>query len=633
VLYTTQTMSGESQRLRAGETALDRIVRLAARFLSCPIAVVSLVGRDRVFFESRYGTSCEGVNREGWFCEQTVLGSEPLVICDTALHPRSRDLPPFEDTGAIRFYAGAPVTLERGKAVGAVAVMDRRPREPLRPAETEALRDLAALAAEELKRRGIADKQPGGVFDSLGGIAGALPAMVWVTDTNGNCTLLNEFQWDSATLPERSDRDWLQIINPEEHDPEGKVDLNFECRVPGPNGEERWILEQARPRFHADGSFAGYIGLCLDITDRKRIEEALRETQEWLNLAQNAAGIGFWHWDIVNNTSKCSDQYYRLYGQQPGSPLTYESWSQQVHPDDRVSRADFEAQIAGKESFQREFRCVWPDGSVHWLVSRAKIFYDETGRAVRSIGANIDISSFKEAEERRDRAEKELIASREQLRQLAAHVESAREQERIRIAREVHDELGQILTVLKMDLEAVEVRYRASTPRPLRDITRRVASMLKNLDFMIGAVRRISSELRPGLLDHLGLAAAIEWQLQELESRTKIRCHTIGLPEELPLDAQQSTTVFRIFQEMLTNVVRHAGATAIRVRVQLEPARLVIEVVDNGKGFDPFRLKDPEALGLLGMRERALLLGGSIELESEAGKGTRITLRVPLSGV
>jgi signal transduction histidine kinase len=137
--------------------------------------------------------------------------------------------------------------------------------------------------------------------------------------------------------------------------------------------------------------------------------------------------------------------------------------------------------------------------------------------------------------------------------------------------------------------------------------------------------------LRPGILDHLGIAAAIEWQLQETETRTGIRCRAIGLPEQLPLDGKHSTAVFRIFQEMLTNVVRHAAATAIKVEVEIEAAWMTLRVADNGKGFNPSRLSDPDALGLLGMRERALLLGGSVELESRPGKGTTVTLRIPVA--
>ena len=134
------------------------------------------------------------------------------------------------------------------------------------------------------------------------------------------------------------------------------------------------------------------------------------------------------------------------------------------------------------------------------------------------------------------------------------------------------------------------------------------------------------------LLDRLGLIAAIEWQIQEFEAHTGVRCRIIGLPDDLPLDGPQSTAVFRIFQEILTNIGRHAAATAVKVTVNVEAARLTLRVSDNGKGFDKLRLSDPKALGLLGMRERALLLGGSIEIQSRAGAGTTVILEIPLAG-
>jgi PAS domain S-box-containing protein len=598
------TVSQEEARLV--NPVLDRITRLAAQFFSCPMAVVGLTGRDWVSFPSRYGITCEGVRPDQWFDAPEILSQEPPVVPDATREAGFCGAQAVFGAAAVRFYAGAPLIV-RGCAVGALAVMDTRSREPLDASGLQALRDFAALAADQLDRpNGAAANQPG--------IVQALPAAVWLTDTAGHCTLLNRFEWDEAGSTH------------------SRSDLAFECRIPGPGGEDRWILEQARQRLQADGSFGGYIGLCLDITDRKRTEEALRETEEWLSLAQSAAGIGFWEWDVVRGSSKLSDQCYRLYGLEPRAVLNYADWVQWLHPDDRLSEDDLYRRASlGGDELNREFRCVWPDGSVHWLYNRARIYRDETGRPVRALGANIDISGFKEAEERRNQAERELIASREQLRQLAAHLEGAREQERIRIAREIHDELGQILTVLKMDLEAVAARYRTSTPRPLQDIIRRVAAMLQNLDVMIGMVRRIASELRPGILDHLGIAAAIEWQLREIESRAGIRCRVVGLPEQLPLDAQQSTSVFRIFQEMLTNVVRHAGAASIRVEVQTDAASMMLRVTDDGRGFDVSRLAHPESLGLLGMRERALMLGASVKIDSEPGTGTTVTLRIPLA--
>jgi PAS domain S-box-containing protein len=638
-----QTSTHEAQRLAAldacrildngPEPVFDRLTRLAAQFFSAPIAVISLVGRDRVVVKSGLGLNVTGMSRDGSFCAYTLLGRDAFVIPDAARDSRFADSPIVRESPAVRFYAGMPLIVSGDFALGTLAIMDTSPRLPLTESQLAVLRDLAAFATEEMERHAAAHDQPGKLSgELLAGIAGALPAMVWATDTAGNCTLLNRFEWDDAA-PGRTNgprHGWLDVIQRDGQD--NKADLNCECRITGADGNDRWVLEQARPRFHADGSFAGYVGLCLDITDRKRTEEALRETQEWLSLAQGAGGIGLWDWDLVNDTVKCSDQLYRLYGREPGSLLRYRDWEQCLHPDERKEQIEYNTRVlAGQDEYDSEFRCVWPDGSVHWLGTRAKVYRDESGRAVRALGANIDISGFKEAEERRNQAELELLASREQLRQLAAHVESTREQERIRIAREIHDELGQILTVLKMDLEAIAARYRTSVARPLKDITRRISSMLANIESSIDTVRRISTELRPGVLDHLGIAAALGWQLQEFESRTHIRCRAIGLPEQLPLDARQSTAVFRIFQEILTNIARHADATSVKVEVESDAERVTLKVADNGRGFDSALLADPEALGLLGMQERALLFGGSIEFQSQPGAGATVILRIPVS--
>ena len=225
----------------------------------------------------------------------------------------------------------------------------------------------------------------------------------------------------------------------------------------------------------------------------------------------------------------------------------------------------------------------------------------------------------------------ELIASREQLRQLAAHVESAREEERIRIAREIHDELGQVLTVLKMDLEAVQARYHGSVPEPLKEISQRFAAMVANLD--------LTMERCGGLRPSSVRACSITWgspshRVAGAEVRTAHGnpLRGSGASGRAGLNEHQSTAVFRIFQEILTNIVRHAAATAVNVEVEFYADGLLLRVSDNGRGFDKLHLSDPKALGLLGMRERALLLGGAIDIQSSTGAGTTVTLWIPLPG-
>jgi len=225
----------------------------------------------------------------------------------------------------------------------------------------------------------------------------------------------------------------------------------------------------------------------------------------------------------------------------------------------------------------------------------------------------------------RRRAQEQLHGHHEQLRDLAARLEAVREAERTRIAREIHDELGQALTALKIDLTWLRRRL----PQPAPELAGKVDGMESILDDTAGAIQRIATELRPGVLDELGLQAAIQWQAREFETRTGIACR-VEVPAEQPaVDAGRATAAFRIFQESLTNVARHAGATRVLVRFTLSAEALELSVQDNGRGISEGALSDSRSLGLLGMRERATSLGGTVTITGERGRGTTLTLTLP----
>jgi signal transduction histidine kinase len=225
------------------------------------------------------------------------------------------------------------------------------------------------------------------------------------------------------------------------------------------------------------------------------------------------------------------------------------------------------------------------------------------------------------------RVEEQLKSSLDQLRALAARIQNVREEERTVIAREIHDELGQACTAIKMDLALIGHK---TTKRQTR-LRTKVASAMQLVDDMIVTLRRIASDLRPQTLDDLGLSAAIEWQAQDFQNRTSIRCR-VTLPQEpLVLDIERSTAIFRIFQESLTNVARHAQATRVEARLEKDVTQIRLQVSDNGKGFDLEEVKGRKSLGLVGMQERALLLNGVIKLESVPGEGTIMSLSIPLS--
>ena len=258
-----------------------------------------------------------------------------------------------------------------------------------------------------------------------------------------------------------------------------------------------------------------------------------------------------------------------------------------------------------------------------------KVVRDETAkREAQEALLNLNEELDKRVQERTGQlaqAYRDLRISFEQLRALASRLQEVREEERTSIAREIHDELGQALTALKMDVVWLMQRL----PEGSKPWLAKTDSMLKLIDNTISAVRRIAAELRPGMLDDLGLVAAIEWQAQEFQGRTGVECQVLLPTDDVALDEEHSTAVFRIFQETLTNIARHANATRVSVKLERTAQEIVLEVQDNGKGLEEAAVFSTRSLGLLGMKERALLLGGGLEVHGSQGKGTTVTLRIP----
>jgi two-component system sensor histidine kinase UhpB len=232
----------------------------------------------------------------------------------------------------------------------------------------------------------------------------------------------------------------------------------------------------------------------------------------------------------------------------------------------------------------------------------------------------------------RRRADIELKQSREQLRSLAAHLQDVREEERIRIAREVHDELGQMITGLRMDLSWMEKRLVAIADAAAREpLAAKAKAMFELLDGMVKTVRKIASELRPGVLDDLGLAPALEWQARDWQTRTGIECQVSANLEGVTVSPECGTALFRIFQETLTNVARHAQATRVNAQISASNGWSTMEIQDNGRGITGEDRRRTKSFGLLGMSERARLLGGEFNISGDPGKGTTVRVKIPLN--
>jgi len=293
-----------------------------------------------------------------------------------------------------------------------------------------------------------------------------------------------------------------------------------------------------------------------------------------------------------------------------------------IHPEDRARVASVNERDR-EQGFEVEYRVVRPDGSMRWIRDRGFPIKDAAGRFYRVTGIAEDITERKQAEER-------LKATSEQLRALSARFQAAREEEGTRIAREIHDELGAALTSLRWDLEGFDEGISEAGNGQPQELRQRIEAMMRLTDTTISTVRRIASELRPFALDDVGLIEAIEWQARQFQGRTGIIVQCDCTLESADLNREQSTAAFRISQEALTNILRHAQATRVNIQMKEEDGEFILTIGDNGRGITDDEKSGRRTLGLLGMRERAHLAGGKIDIAGSEGKGTVVTIRFPI---
>lgn len=249
----------------------------------------------------------------------------------------------------------------------------------------------------------------------------------------------------------------------------------------------------------------------------------------------------------------------------------------------------------------------------------ASILLDSHGDKIGVMGISRDITDQKLAEER-------LHKSREQLRSLSARLQTVREEERVQISRELHDGLGQILTAIKMELKSLGRKAGEEGEQHAG----KIGGTVKLIDEGIETVRRISMELRPASLDEGDISAAVKWEATEFQKRTGIQCDVTVSPKNMKLDNDRSTAVFRIVQEALTNVARHADASKVTVNLEARKGRLVVRVADNGSGIHPDQISSPKSLGLTGMRERLYPWKGVLDIRGQKGRGTKVRASLPI---
>lgn len=511
------------------------------------------------------------------------------------------------------------------------------------------------------------------------------PILIFLKDASGRYLQINRKTEETIQLSDRDVRGKTdeelfpanQVSNWQAHDRQvltTGLPMEFEESATHPDGPHTYMVVKF-PLFNARRECDAVCGMATDITVRKRIEEersrralrlvrqqsaltdftrnrifqrsdlpgTLRHITELVARTLQIERVGLWRYNGPRDALHCIDQYELSRDRHlEGTPIPVASrpvyfqllsTSQMIAADDLATDTRT-AQLYGGDA---------PEGVTSMMDIPLYLFgrlegvlcHEHIGLPRRWMEdewmfaiATSHLVALAYEEEERTRAEVQLHESEERLRNLTRRLESVREEERTRIAREVHDELGQALTGVKLELAFL--RDQLADVRS--DLHERATSIIGHVDQTMQSVRKIATELRPVVLDQLGLIPAIEWQAREFQNRTGIRCILNIYLRTITLPVDRSTGVFRIFQEVLTNIARHAGASEAAITMQEHTGNLLLQVHDNGRGITDEEISASHSLGLVGMRERALLLGGEAKIERNPEEGTTVTLRIPLEG-
>lgn len=372
------------------------------------------------------------------------------------------------------------------------------------------------------------------------------------------------------------------------------------------------LVEERTAALHAANT-----QLSMDIAARERVEGVLRRTERSLKNAQRIAHVGSWEMDVANGWQQWSDECFRIFGMEPevdNVPVL-----SRLPGSTRALWRSFLADVLDGTYDACEMSITRPDGTVRHVMLHAEITEGQAACGRTIVGTVLDISEFKQVET-------ELRRSQKSLRDLGSHQERIKENERQRIAREIHDELGGVLTGIKAYVSVASSRVGSDAQAaPL------LAEAMAQADAALDTVRRVIADLRPSVLDQLGVWEAIAWQASQLEAQTGVHCHCVIAPDLPVIGADAGAMLFRIAQEALTNVARHAQATVVDITVRLDHEQLLLDIEDDGMAIPPERLLETESWGLRGMQERALYLGGTLSIRKGLKQGTLVSLRLPLS--
>jgi PAS domain S-box-containing protein len=462
-----------------------------------------------------------------------------------------------------------------------------------------------------------------------------LPGMAYRCKNNKNRTM--EFVSEGcyeltgyvpSDLLENKKVSYAEIIHPDDRDMvwnavqtglREREHYHMTYRINTADGQEKWVSEQGIGVFSLNGDFIALEGFVSDITAQRQAQSKLRRSEEKFSKAFHASP------DLITISTLKDGIYidvneaflrttgYSLEEVIGQSSLDLKIWKEKKDRDQMVRTITEHRGVRNQDVILHT-----KDGRELTMLWSAELF--EFGGEECILFISRDITEIRRMEERLKHSEK-------QIRDLYKNQQDSREAERTRISREIHDDLGQELTGLKLEMAYLTRKL----PPEQTELVNKATQMSKHIDMSIDSVRRISMDLRPALLDQLGLVAAIEWQAEDFQKRTGIPCKLTIDPDTTIRNKRLSTTIFRIFQETLTNIARHAHATKVDVALLKIDGKMSLSVKDNGKGIAKDRITNPRSFGLIGMKERVSDWGGEINIIGRKGKGTTVKVNIPLT--
>jgi PAS domain S-box-containing protein len=456
-------------------------------------------------------------------------------------------------------------------------------------------------------------------------VADSLPLLVWISGSDKRCTYFNKPWLDFTGRPLEAElgdgwadgvhvADLPQCLDTYTRAFDHREPFLMEYRLRRHDGEYRWVLDNAAPVFDPDGSFAGYIGACFDVTEFRRADAERDLANDRLRLAMESGKSVGWDWDLRTNRDTWFGDLSTIFGMPSNIHVGHvDDFRRAVHPEDRglVWKAVQDA-LASRSPYAAEFRVLWPNGTVRWVAAKGQFYYSSGGDAERMLGMAVDITERKRAEEVLSSVNGRLI--------------EAQESERARIARDLHDDIGQRLALLAVALEQLKKLQPDSSSGAISCLN----ALQQQTAEIIADVQALSHELHPPRLLHLGVVPAMRGFCEELSRQKNVAAdfRYENVPEPVPPDV--SLCLFRVLQEALHNAVRHSGVRHFDVQLRGTGDAVDLTVRDEGVGFDVDAANRGLGLGLTSMKERLKLVEGELFIESQSTRGTTVLARAPV---